>query len=185
MFDPDWTVLTSEDLDLLERWVSQQAGGLILVAGPVFHPKWTRLRTDPRVAKIAGLFPVTFSTRGAVVSSGRQGGEAAWPLELTPEARRAEFLWLDGDFDSSVRVWNDFQGVYDYVDTKEAKPASKVYAYFSDPTARKPEERCPSTWRVSSTELEELTFRPVARCGGFAVRGISTLRATSPNLRDG
>ena len=136
MFDPDWTVLTSEDLDLLERWVSQQAGGLILVAGPVFHPKWTRLRTDPRVAKIAGLFPVTFSTRGAVVSSGRQGGEAAWPLELTPEARRAEFLWLDGDFDSSVRVWNDFQGVYDYVDTKEAKPASKVYAYFSDPTAQ-------------------------------------------------
>ena len=34
------------------------------------------------------------------------------------------------------RYKNDFQGVYDYVDTKEAKPASKVYAYFSDPTAQ-------------------------------------------------
>ena len=136
MFDPDWTALTLAELGLLERWVSQQAGGLILVAGPVYHPKWTRLRTDPRVPTIAGLFPVTFSTRGAVVSSGRQGGETAWPLDLTQEAQRAEFLWVDGDAEASQRVWGSFSGVYDYVDTKDAKPGSKVYAYFSDPTSQ-------------------------------------------------
>lgn len=136
MFDPDWTAMTLAQLELLERWVSQQAGGLIMVAGPVFHPKWIQLRTDPRVAKIAGLFPVTFSTRGAVISSGRQGGEAAWPLGMTQEARRAEFLWIGGDAAASENVWRDFSGVYDFVDTKDAKPGSKVYAYFSDPTTQ-------------------------------------------------
>jgi len=136
MFDPDWTALTLSQIELLERWVSQQAGGLILVAGPVYHPQWIKLRTDPRVAKIAGLFPVTFSTRGAVIASGRQGGEAAWPLEMTQEARRAEFLWVADDADSSKQLWQDFSGVYDYVDTKDAKPGSKVYAYFSDPTTQ-------------------------------------------------
>ncbi|MDB4678868.1 VWA domain-containing protein [Rhodopirellula sp.] len=134
MFDPDWTALNLQQLDLLDQWVSQQAGGLILVPGPVFHPQWTRLRTDPRVAKIAGFFPVSLSTRGAVIASGRQGGENAWPLDLTDEAGRAEFLWLDGDAESSLELWQEFDGVYDYIDTKDAKPGSKVYAYFSDPT---------------------------------------------------
>ena len=136
MFDPDWTALSLPELELLERWVSQQAGGLILVAGPVYHSKWTRLRTDPRLPKIAGLFPVNFSTRGVVVASGRQGGEASWPLEFTQEARRAEFLWVAGDAEKSQSVWRDFSGVYDFVDTKDAKPASKVYAFFSDPTTQ-------------------------------------------------
>lgn len=136
MFDPDWTSLTLSELELLERWVSQQAGGLILVAGPVFHPKWTKLRTDPRLVKIAGFFPVTFSTRGAMIASGRQGGDSAWPLGMTPEAKRAEFLWLGGDAESSEQLWQDFPGVYDFVDTKDAKPGSKVYAYFSDPTTQ-------------------------------------------------
>lgn len=136
MFDPDWTALSLSQLELLERWVAQQAGGLILVAGPVYHSKWTRLRTDPRLTKIAGLFPVNFSTRGVVVASGRQGGEAAWPLEFTQEARRAEFLWVAGDAARSESIWQGFSGVYDFVDTKDAKPGSKVYAFFSDPTTQ-------------------------------------------------
>ena len=136
MFDPDWTSLSLPQLELLERWVAQQAGGLILVAGPVYHSKWTRLRTDPRLSKIAGLFPVNFSTRGVVVASGRQGGEAAWPLEFTQEARRAEFLWVAGDAAQSESIWQGFSGVYDFVDTKDAKPGSKVYAFFSDPTTQ-------------------------------------------------
>ncbi len=62
MFDPDWSALNIESLDLLDRWLTQQAGGMILVAGPVYHPQWTRKRTDPRVAKIAGFFPINIST---------------------------------------------------------------------------------------------------------------------------
>ena len=43
-FDPDWQALDELQVRLLDRWVSEKAGGLILVAGPVFTPEWTRLR---------------------------------------------------------------------------------------------------------------------------------------------
>ncbi len=134
MFDPNWSALSLEALELLDRWLTQQAGGLVLVAGPVYHPQWTRKRTDPRVTKIAGFFPINVSTRSPLAATGRQGGDSAWPLKFTPEARRAEFLWIADSAVESFEVWDNFDGVYDYVDAKSAKPAAKVYAYYSDPT---------------------------------------------------
>ncbi|KAA1262446.1 hypothetical protein LF1_50100 [Rubripirellula obstinata] len=134
MFDPDWTAISAEQLDLLDRWLSQQAGGMVLVAGPVYHPRWIRRRTDPRVSRIAGFFPVNVSTGSTLLSRGRQGGDTAWPIALTPEARRAEFLWIDETPESSFDVWENFSGVYDYTDSKSAKPGAKVYGYYSDPT---------------------------------------------------
>jgi hypothetical protein len=134
MFDPNWAAITPEQLDLLDRWLTQQAGGLILIGGPVYHPEWSRKRTDPRTSKIAGFFPVTISTRSSLNSDGGQGGDHAWPFAFTPEARRAEFLWVAEDPNQSFQVWEDFGGVFDYVDARGVKPGAKVYAYFSDPT---------------------------------------------------
>ncbi|MGB7346643.1 MAG: VWA domain-containing protein [Pirellulaceae bacterium] len=134
MFDPDWTAINAASLDMLDRWLAQQAGGLVLVAGPVYHPRWSRLRTDPRVSKIAGFFPVNVSTRGPLLGGGRQGGENAWPIDFTPEARRAEFFWIADRPEESFEIWDRFGGVYDYVGIKSAKPGAKVYGYFSDPT---------------------------------------------------
>lgn len=134
MFDPDWSAINAEQLELLDRWLTQQAGGMILVAGPVYHPQWSRKRTDPRTSRIAGFFPITVSTRTSVLSGGRQGGQNAWPFEFTPEARRAEFLWIAEEPDASFQIWEDFGGVYDYVDAKGVKPGAKIYARFSDPT---------------------------------------------------
>ncbi|QDT03661.1 von Willebrand factor type A domain protein [Rubripirellula lacrimiformis] len=134
MFDPDWTAIQPEQLDLLDRWLSQQAGGMVLVAGPVYHPLWIRRQTDPRVSRIRGFFPVNLSTQSPLLSGGRQGGQTPWPPQFTPEARRAEFFWIAETPESSFEVWDDFDGVYDYVDAKSAKPGAKVYSYFSDPT---------------------------------------------------
>ncbi|MFK8115051.1 MAG: VWA domain-containing protein [Rubripirellula sp.] len=134
MFDPNWATIDAQQLELLDRWLTQQAGGLILVAGPVYHSEWSRKRTDPRTSRIAGFFPITVSTRNPLIANGRQGGDSAWPFEFTPEARRAEFLWIDEDPDQSFEVWENFGGVFDYVDAKGVKPGAKVYARFSDPT---------------------------------------------------
>ncbi len=134
LFDPDWMAFDAEQLDLLDRWLTRQAGGMIIVAGPVYHPQWNRRRTDPRVSRIASFFPVNFSNRIPLFDGGRQGGELAWPLQFTPEAQRAEFLWIAETPEKSAVVWEDFSGVYDYIDSKSAKPGAKVYALFSDPT---------------------------------------------------
>ncbi len=134
MFDPDWSAFSAESLQLLDRWLTQQAGGMILIAGPVYHPQWSRKRTDPNVAKIAGFFPINISSRSSLSVAGQQGDDSAWPLKFTPEARRAEFLWIAESEKDSFEVWDEFGGVYDYVDATSAKPGAKVYAYFSDPT---------------------------------------------------
>ncbi len=134
MFDPDWLAFDAEQLDLLDRWLTQQAGGMIIVAGPVYHPEWKRRRTDPRVATIAGFYPLNFSNRPLLFEGGRRGGSVAWPLTFTPEARRAEFLWIADTPEESETIWSEFSGVYDYVDSKSAKSGAKVYALFSDPT---------------------------------------------------
>ena len=133
-FDPDWLALSAEQLEVVDRWLAQQAGGMVIVAGPVFHPRWNKVRTDPRVAKISGFFPVNFSSRGPLLGGGRQGGENAWPIKFTSESRRAEFLWIADDPADSFDTWERFGGVFDYVGVKSPKRGAKVYGYFSDPT---------------------------------------------------
>ena len=34
-FDPDWTMLDARQVDMLESWVAEEAGGLVVVAGPI------------------------------------------------------------------------------------------------------------------------------------------------------
>lgn len=135
-FDPDWLSIPTERLQLMERWLSEQAGGLILIGGPIYMPQWTRLRTDPRVSILAGIFPVELATRSPLLSGGREGGDTSYAFEFTPEARRAEFLFVAEDPQASFDAWKEFGGVYDFVGVKDAKPGTKVYAYFSDPSTK-------------------------------------------------
>ena len=62
-------------MKLLERWVAEKAGGLIVVAGPVFTPQWSsRKRGDPRIDALKALYPVVFYYQGsATLSLGRFG----------------------------------------------------------------------------------------------------------------
>ena len=57
-FDPDWLQLDEIQIELVERWVSEKAGGLIVVAGPVFTPEWSRFRRgrDNRVDTLKSLY---------------------------------------------------------------------------------------------------------------------------------
>ncbi len=134
MFDPDWSAIDAASLDLIDRFLTQQAGGMILVAGPVYHPKITADRGGARTNQIRGFFPVNLATRGPLLGGGRQGGRSDWPLQFTPEAASAEFLWIADTPQQSFELWQDVGGVYDFVGVKSAKPGAKVYAYFSDPT---------------------------------------------------
>ena len=67
---------------------TEQAGGMIIVAGPVYHPEWSV--DGPIHVSTIGFYPLSFSNRPMLFEEGA-GGNVAWPLEFTPEARRAEF----------------------------------------------------------------------------------------------
>ena len=136
-FDPDWTALDRDQIELLDRWVAEQAGGLIVVAGPVHTPLWSGTRRgDSRIDTIKSLYPVVFYSQGsATLHMGRFGSQIAWPLQFTTEGAQSEFLWLDETASSSEKAWAGFEGVYGYYAVKNAKPGATVYAHFSDPQA--------------------------------------------------
>ncbi len=133
-FDPDWTKLTREQTDLLEQWIAEKAGGMIVVAGPVYTPKWSGRRDDDALRTIESLYPVVFYRRGSVtLRLGRHEAETAWPLEFTRDGQEADFLWLGETARDSSLAWEEFEGVYGYYATDEPKPGAKVYSYFADP----------------------------------------------------
>ncbi|MFO0912921.1 MAG: hypothetical protein U0795_08185 [Pirellulales bacterium] len=134
-YDPDWTQLTSSQIDLLERWVGEKAGGLVLVAGNINLPQWAESRTpDNRFAKLQDLYPVVFYRSGlAGIKLGRDEADKSWPLKITDEGRSAPFLSLADDPAEGLRVWDEFEGVYAYYAVREVKPGARVLASFSDP----------------------------------------------------
>lgn len=134
-FDADWEALDENQVELLDRWVAEKAGGLIVVAGPVYTPQWSsRRRGDPRIDTLKSLYPISFYFQGAAtLSLGRFGSEKSWPIQFTRDGLEAEFLWLDDDAIRSEQAWQQFDGVSGYYAVKDPKPGAKIYARFSDP----------------------------------------------------
>lgn len=137
-FDPDWQALDAARIDLLEKWVAEQAGGLIVVAGPIHTDAWAQ---KPNLAAIRALYPVEFHRRFALLEDARYGSATPWPIDFTREGLDAEFLWLDDSGPASQTAWAGFPGVYGYYSVRGPKPGATVYAYYSDPAAGSGDER--------------------------------------------
>lgn len=135
-FDPDWLAFNEAHIRLLERWVAEKAGGLVVVCGPVFTPEWSRMSrgSDARVDLLKGLYPVQFIGEGSVaLTLGKVGGDQAWPLQFSRDGQSAKFLWLEDDPIESERLWNEFDGVFGYFAVRDSKQGATIYARFSDP----------------------------------------------------
>ena len=134
-FDPDWLALDAAQIALLEQWVAEKAGGLIVITGPVQTPRWIGIGPgDERVDTLRALYPVVFYGRGsATLTAGRFASDTVWPLHFSRDGLDAEFLRLDDDPLLSEQAWKGFAGVFGYFAVKDAKPGASVYARFSDP----------------------------------------------------
>jgi len=131
-FDPDWTELEADQIELLEQWIADEAGGMIAVAGPIQTSKWTR---STEHSKLRDLYPVVFQQRLTLLDDGQYGGETPWPLAMDRGGREAKFLWLGNTAEESEAAWDSFPGVYGYYALKGEKPGATVYARFDDPEA--------------------------------------------------
>ncbi len=137
-FDADWMALSVAQVENLEKWVSNQAGGLVIIAGPVASPRWTGSsgNGDRRAEILRNLSPVILNARGSrLVSMGRFESETLWPLKLTANAAAIDFFQVTLEPSESESVWNNFPGVYSFFATYDSKPGALPLAYFSDPTA--------------------------------------------------
>jgi hypothetical protein len=129
-FDADWSELDAAQVALLESWVAEEAGGLIVVAGPIHTAELAR---NTEQARLRDLYPVIFQQRFTLMDDGQYGGKNPWPLEFDRAGREAKFLWLEPTGDQSAAAWDRFPGVYGYFDVRGEKPGATVYARFSDP----------------------------------------------------
>ena len=131
-FDPDWTQLDAQQVDLLEQWVAEEAGGLIVVAGPVHTASWVQ---SPEHGKIRALYPVEFQQRMTLLDDGLYGSPTPWPIQMTREGIEADFLWLGDTPEESRARWGHFPGVFGCYAVKGPKPGAHVYGSYSDPEA--------------------------------------------------
>lgn len=134
-FDPDWRDLSLDQTRWMEKWISEQAGGLITVAGPVNTPQWTRQpRGDQKIDIIRRVYPVSFYNQGsAVLKLGRFGGTTPYPLAFTRQGRSAEYLWIGDSAGLSQETWSQFDGVFGYYAVNDPKAGAEVLANFGDP----------------------------------------------------
>lgn len=131
-FDPDWTQLDAQQVDILESWVAEEAGGLIVVAGPIHTAGWVQ---SPEHGKIRALYPVEFQKRLTLLDDGLYGSKVPWPIDFSREGLESDFLWLADTPEASQSLWSRFAGVFGCYTVKGPKPGARVLGRYSDPDA--------------------------------------------------
>jgi hypothetical protein len=149
MFDPDWSEFTAEQLALLQKWVDTQAGGLVVIGGPV--NMFQLARDDAgRLKPVADLLPVV--PGDSVLMSGpvRRTTRLPWRLNFSGANPDMEFLKLDDESKDLRSGWEEFfdgserkaegqnprRGFYNFYPLKAVKGGATVVATFADPLAK-------------------------------------------------
>jgi len=74
-----------------KKWISEEAGGLIAVAGPIQTPRWIR---STEHAKLRDLYPVEFQHRITLMDDANTAARILGRSRSNAPAREAKFLWL-------------------------------------------------------------------------------------------
>lgn len=133
-FDPNWLDLQPSQIELLEKWVGEQGGGLIVVGGPIHTCRGTGGWVQNSAAQaIRNLYPVEFPGRLAAADNSMSASREPSPLVFTREGMDAGFLWLGDTAIASQQAWTSFSGVYSFCPVRGPKSGAIVYARVSDP----------------------------------------------------
>ncbi|MEM6330755.1 MAG: hypothetical protein AAF790_10945 [Planctomycetota bacterium] len=126
-FDPDWSKLSEEQIDLVEAWISRRGGGLYYAPGAVNTPRWMQRNPSPRVMS---WLPVELPDRLAMLGSfgATQAPPRAQPVSLTRSGAEAGFLWIAGSREASRAAWAGFEGFYRVNQTPAIRPGATVFA---------------------------------------------------------
>ncbi len=140
-FDPDWGRLDAKQVKGLEKWVWENGGGLVFVAGP-FN---TRQLADggKALSPVRGLLPVTLADN----KDDRREADRPWTLSFPKVKSRPAYLRLDPDGKDPLAGWAEFfgspkegappaHGFYQAYPVKGRHAGGVVLAAFTDPKAK-------------------------------------------------
>ena len=155
--DPDWNELELGQFQILKTWIERQAGGLIIVAGPINTFQLARADETSKLKALMELFPVVPGDSVLPVNANqnfRRNTKKAWYLNFPGANRDMEFLKLDDDKDSPLSGWDEFffkkekrdehdveakRGFYEVYPVQAVKKGAQVVATFADPAAKMPD----------------------------------------------
>lgn len=133
-FDPDWSRLTTDERQYLNRWVSEHSGGLIVVAGEIFTPELAQAGDGYR--DISVLYPVLLNRMVPELQL-TQRADQPWPVTMTPEGRSAEFLRIaDATGNASSDLWQSFRGIYRSYPIRALRDGAVALLEYGNPRAR-------------------------------------------------
>jgi hypothetical protein len=131
-FDPDWQSLSAAQIDLLETWVGEEGGGLIVIPGPVYAGRplsgWVQ---DKAMTKIRALYPVQFDQRYSGTDNAMELSEKPWQVNVTREGMDADFLAIADSTPANREAWDQLK-VFSYYPIRKPKPLATVLAKLSD-----------------------------------------------------
>lgn len=159
-FDPDWRYLLAKEenlgressQELLRRWVQEQGGGLVTIAGPV---NTFNLVRDPELSIIQNLYPVIFDDSPDALHILDRSNREPWALNWDPSASSQPYLDLNdssspGNFFEGWNAFFDLQklgdvpqvdmpstrGFFSYFPIKQVRPGAQVLARYGDPNRK-------------------------------------------------
>ncbi len=133
-FDPDWSRLTADERQYLNRWVSEHSGGLIVVAGEIFTPKLAQDVDSFR--DISVLYPVLLNRMVPELQLS-QRADQPWQLALTQEGASAEFLKIaDAAGNTRNDLWQTFKGIYRSYPVRALRDGAVALLEYGNPRAR-------------------------------------------------
>ncbi|MCA9036435.1 MAG: hypothetical protein KDA91_14975 [Planctomycetaceae bacterium] len=133
-FDPDWSRLSGEQQQYLNRWVAEHSGGMVLVAGDIYTP---RMAKDAEAYRnIAVLYPVLLNRMLPELQL-TQRSDQPWPLKLTPEGQATEFLKIaDASGTATTDLWKTFKGIYRSYPIRGLRDGAVTLLEYGNPRAR-------------------------------------------------
>ncbi|MFL5342229.1 MAG: hypothetical protein ACJ8F7_18945 [Gemmataceae bacterium] len=155
--DPDWNELELGQFQILKTWIERQAGGLIIVAGPINTFQLARADETSKLKALQELFPVVPGDSVLPVNANqnfRRNTKKPWYLNFPGANKDLEFLKLDDDKDSPLSGWDEFffrkehrderdteakRGFYEVYPVQAVKKGATVVATFADPAAKMPD----------------------------------------------
>lgn len=139
--DPDPSEFDEAWIAMLEKFLTDHAGGVFWMAGPKFTPRFV---DSPRTSGIRDILPVTVGQLTALdVESLVMTHTRQWPMRLTANGTDHAMLRLEQDPVKNRAAWESMPGIFWSFPARQAKPGCQVLLEHTDPRLRTREGQRP------------------------------------------
>ena len=150
-FDPDWTKLSSAQLNHVKKWVDTHAGGLVVIGGPVNCFQMSAAKTPKSSSRFLDIYPVVLEDNR--VTMVERTTTEPFRFNFPGASAKDEYLKLDDEADPkdpnsirpAVRLCQKDKSDKTRVSgvafsitipSRTPSPARHIIATFGDPRAR-------------------------------------------------